>query len=54
MVYYSLCGYVDVYHTLMQGGRTALAWAAFEGHKEVVDILLSAGAKGDVQDQVVS
>ena len=33
---------------------TALALAAYKGHKEIVDILLNAGAKPDIQDQVAS
>ena len=36
----------------MQDGRTALAWAAFEGDKQIVHILLNAGANPDIQDQV--
>ena len=34
-------------------GMTALAWAASEGHKQVVDVLLKAGANPDVQDNVL-
>ena len=37
---------------IIQGGRTALAWAAYKGHEEIVDVLLKAGAKLDVQDKV--
>ena len=31
---------------------TALAWAAYKGHTQIVDILLDAGASPDIQDQV--
>ena len=31
---------------------TALAWAAYKGHTQIVDILLNAGASPDIQDQV--
>ena len=31
---------------------TALAWAACQGHEEVVDVLLKAGANPDIQDNV--
>ena len=30
---------------------TALAWAAQEGHEQVVDVLLKAGANPDTQGQ---
>ena len=33
-------------------GRTALAWAARNGHEPVVDALLKAGADPDIQDKV--
>ena len=38
----------------MQGGHTALAWAAYEGDKKIVNILLNAGAMPDIQNQVQS
>ena len=38
----------------MQDGRTALAWAAYQGCQKVVNILLNAGANPDIQDQVAS
>ena len=38
----------------MQDGMTALAWAAYNGHKEIVNILFNAGSKPDVLDQVAS
>ena len=38
----------------MQDGMTALAWAAYHGHKQIVSILLNAGANPDIQDQVAS
>ena len=36
----------------MQGGITALAWASIQGHETVVEMLLKAGAKPNIQDQV--
>ena len=36
----------------IQEGRTALALASWKGHKQTVDVLLKAGAKPDIQDQV--
>ena len=36
----------------MQTGRSALSWAAYEGHKQVVHILLIKEANPDIQDQV--
>ena len=44
--------YTHVHTILMQTGRTALAWAAYEGHKNVVDILLNAEANPYIQDEV--
>ena len=29
-----------------------MVWAAQEGHEQVVDVLLKAGAKRDIQDKV--
>ena len=37
---------------IIQDGMTALSWAAQEGHEQVVDVLLKAEAKLDVQDKV--
>ena len=31
---------------------TALAWAARQGHEQVVDVLLKAGANPDIQNHV--
>ena len=40
---------------IIQGnGMTALAWAAYEGHEQVVDVLLKAGANPDIQDKVTA
>ena len=38
----------------MQDERTALAWVAYKGNKEIVNILLNAGAMPDIQDQVAN
>ena len=38
---------------IIQDGGTALAWAAHEGHEQVVDVLLKAGAKPDIQNKVI-
>jgi ankyrin repeat protein len=43
---------IELGSILMQGGRTALAWAAYQGHTQIVHILLNAGASPDIQDQV--
>ena len=37
----------------LQVGWTALSMASYSGHKDIVEALLQAGAKPDVQDQVV-
>ena len=37
---------------IIQGGMTAMAVAASRGHKQVVDLLLKAGAKIDIQNKV--
>ena len=38
----------------MQDGVTALAWAAHQGHKQTVHILLNAGANPDIQNKVAN
>ena len=38
---------------IIQDGWTALAVAASEGYEQVVDLLLKAGAKPDIQDKVI-
>ena len=38
---------------IIQDGLTALARAAYKGHEQVVDVLLKAGAKPDIQDKVI-
>ena len=49
------CGWVaNFYHFIIQNyGITALAYAANQGHEQVVDVLLKAGANPDIQDQNV-
>ena len=37
---------------IIQDGWTALARAAYEGHEQVVDLLLKAGTNPDNQDPV--
>ena len=66
-VYMCLCMYVctslylyDLNHHHVchvnenQGGTTALIWASYKGHKDVVKLLTDKGAKLDIQDKVVS
>ena len=36
----------------MQDVMTALAWAAYNGNKQIVHILLNAGANPDIQNKV--
>ena len=38
---------------IIQNGMTALTVAAHEGHEQVVDMLLKAGAKPDIQEKVI-
>ena len=33
---------------------TALTWAAYKGHEQVVDVVLKAGANPDIQDKVTA
>ena len=40
-------------HSVPQGGKTALMWASFSGHTDVVQLLLSSGAQVDLQDTLV-
>ena len=35
-------------------GMTALAYAACQGHEQVVDVLIKAGARPDIQEQVIA
>ena len=39
-------------HSTVQNGWTALQVASSEGHQKVVELLLGAGAKPDLQDKV--
>ena len=38
---------------IIQNGRTALTRAASNSHEQVVDVLLKAGAKPDIQSKVI-
>ena len=38
---------------LQKYGMTALVVAAYKGHEQVVDVLLKAGAKSDIQGKVI-
>ena len=38
---------------LLQNGGTALVWASYDGHVEVVQKLLDAGANTDAADEVI-
>lgn len=42
------------YYHLIQDGMTALVWAAYQGHEQIVHILLKEGANPDIPDQVHS
>ena len=37
---------------ILQGGKTALIWASYEGHSEIISLLLKAGARTDIQEKV--
>ena len=37
---------------ILQAGETALLWACFYGMSETVGLLLKAGAKTDIQEEV--
>jgi len=39
-------------HCVPQNGMTALMWASFHGHTDVVHALLSGGAQVDLQDKM--
>ena len=52
MTLVTMISYMDRAILCIQEGKTALAWASWKGHKQTVDVLLSAGAKPDIQDQV--
>ena len=43
---------VTLTHSTIQDGGTALKAASFKGHHKVVELLLGAGAKPDLQDKV--
>ena len=43
---------VTLTHSTIQDGWTALQQASSEGHQKVVELLLGAGAKPDLQDKV--
>ena len=37
---------------ILQTGETALTWACYEGYSEIVNLLLKAGARTDIQEEV--
>ena len=39
---------------MLQDGWTALYWAAFKGHVEVIKMLVKYGAAVDIRDKVTS
>ena len=39
---------------ILQGGETALNLACYEGKSEIVSLLLKAGARTDIQEEVYS
>ena len=41
-----------ILYTILQGGRSALMYAAIDGYTEVVTQLLKAGANADLQSKV--
>ena len=41
-----------MYVHVLQGGDTPLHWAACNGHNKAIDILMAAGAKADVKNNV--
>ena len=51
--YYATCLLFYWIFTIQKNGMTALAWAAFKGREQVVDMLLKAGANRDIQDKVI-
>jgi len=50
--YSSTCVVTVLLSLCSQIGRTALMWASWAGHTDAARILLSAGAKVDLQDMV--
>ena len=52
LLYYAACLLFYWTFTIQKDGITALAGAAYKGHKQVVDVLLKAGANPDIQDKV--
>ena len=43
---------IKMYVHVLQGGDTPLHWAACNGHNKAIDILMAAGAKVDVKNNV--
>ena len=46
------CEYIFTIHC-SQNGWTALMIACFQGHEKVVELLLTAGSKVDLQNKVI-
>ena len=46
------CDSTVLSHCVPQDGKTALMYASYTGHTDVVPLLLSSGAQVDLQDKV--
>ena len=53
-MWWDVSGMSIIIHSSLQDGWSSLMWACFNGHAEVVRILLSAGAHVNDQNKVSS